>query len=71
MRKRTETGKSSLSFLGPKCWNYLQYDLKSLENRNTFKHSIKEDFFRKINLAESNEENFNANRFLIGFSYTL
>ena len=43
--KRTDTGKNSISFFGPKCWNSLPADLKTSSNRNTFKHLLKENYF--------------------------
>ena len=34
-------GKKSLRFFGPKLWNSLPYDIKSFENRESFKRTIK------------------------------
>ena len=44
---------STLSSLGPKIWNSLPSDLKSANNLNSFKHKIKDKFFKDL----QNQEN--------------
>ena len=46
--RKNSAGQKSLSYLGPKIWNSLPSDLKLSNNINTFKHKIKENFFRNI-----------------------
>ena len=70
-RKRTEIGKNSLSFHGPKCWNYLQVEIKHIQNRNTFKHSIKDHFFKVISSIETSSRSHLGYHSEIGFSYVV
>ena len=37
-------GQKGLSFMGPKIWNNLHSELKTIEYVNTFKHKIKNAF---------------------------
>ena len=50
--KRTDTGKNSMSFSGPKFWNFLPNEIKIITNRNTFKHSIKRKYFIELESYE-------------------
>ena len=49
---KSSTGQKCLSYQGPKIWNSLASDLKSTNNVNTFKHKIKENFFKDIQRKE-------------------
>ena len=48
----TFSGKKGLSYIGPRLWNDLSFDLKGCNGANTFKHKVKEDFFRKLKKKE-------------------
>ena len=50
--KNTFSGQKGLSFIGPRLWNDLSFGLKVCNGANTFKHKIKEDFFRKLKKME-------------------
>ena len=50
--RKSSTGQKCLSYQGPKFWNSLKSDLKSTNNINTFKHKIKENFFKNIQREE-------------------
>ena len=47
-------GQNGLSYLGPKIWNNLHSDLKSAESVNSFKHKIKNKFFKDLQNQEDN-----------------
>jgi len=47
-RRKTNIGLKALSFVGPSIWNNLNNSLKSVTNLNTFKHNIKEHFFKEL-----------------------
>ena len=48
------TGQIGLSYLGPKIWTTLHSHLKSAKNVNSFKHKIKDKFFKDLqNLKNS------------------
>ena len=51
--RKSNTGQNGLSYLGPKIWNSLQSDLKSCKNVNSFKHKIKEKFFKDLQTREN------------------
>ena len=53
MRKH-EYGKNCLSYLGATIWNNLEIDIKEAKSSNSFKHKIKEKFFKLIKLKEEN-----------------
>ena len=53
--RKNNRGQKSLSFMGPKIWNNLHSELKTIENVNTFKHEIKKTFF--ISRLKKREEN--------------
>ena len=44
--KNTFSGQKGLSFIGPRIWNDLSFDLKACDGANTFKHKLKEDFLK-------------------------
>lgn len=46
-------GQKALSYLAPKCWNYLPSKIKLSSNANSFKHAIKDDFFDQLCNAEN------------------
>ena len=50
--RKSSAGQKCLSYLGPKIWNSPPSELKSSNNINTFKHTIKENFFRNIEKEE-------------------
>ena len=50
--KSTNMGQNSGSCVGPKIWNNLTNACKLEENINTFKHKIKDTFFRNIQRAD-------------------
>ena len=41
-------GKKTLSYLGPKTWNSFPAQIKLRKNVNTFKHDIKNMFFKRL-----------------------
>ena len=41
-------GQKTLSYLGPKIWNSLPAQIKLCKNVNTFKHDIKNLFFKRL-----------------------
>ena len=48
------SGQKAISFLGPKVWNSLPQDInKSVTKVNTFKHKIKELYFKHISKMEN------------------
>ena len=53
MRKH-EYGKNCLSYLGATIWNNLENDIKEAKSSNSFKHKIKDKFFKQIKLKEDN-----------------
>ena len=54
---RTNSGKKSISFLGPLFWNKLDKDLKEKANVNSFKHALKKHLF---DCKQSIEDNIYA-----------
>ena len=50
--RESNTGQKYLSYLGPKTWNSLPSELKSIDNISTFKHKIKENFSQNIQKEE-------------------
>ena len=50
--RKSSAGQKCLSCLGPKIWNSLPSELKLSNNINTFKHKIKENFFRNVQKEE-------------------
>ena len=51
---KSNKGQNGLSYLGPKIWNNLHSDLKSAESVNSFKHKIKNKFFKDLQNQEDN-----------------
>ena len=47
---RTVRSQKSIFFIGPKHWNALPFDLRSITNINTFKLKLKSYLFRKQSL---------------------
>ena len=47
--KKTNQGLRALSYVGPSLWNNLDKSLKTSASLNTFKHDIKNQFFRMNN----------------------
>ena len=52
--RKSNKGQNGLSYLGPKIWNNLHSDLKSAESVNSFKHKIKNNFFKDLQNREDN-----------------
>ena len=52
--RKSNKGQNGLSYLGPKIWNNLHSDLKSAESVNSFKHKIKNKFFKDLQNQEDN-----------------
>ena len=50
--RKHEYGKNCLSYLGAKIWNNLENDIKEAKSSNSFKHKIKDKFFKQIKLKE-------------------
>ena len=50
--RTSNQGQRGLSYIGPKLWNKLPSELKSIESLNTFKHTIKEIFFQNLKREE-------------------
>ena len=50
--KNTFSGQKGLSYIGPRLWNDLPFDLKNCSGANAFKHKIKDDFFKKLKKKE-------------------
>ena len=50
--RKSNKGQNGLSYLGPKIWNSLNSDLKSAKNVNSFKHKIKDKFFKDLHTQE-------------------
>ena len=50
--KNTFSGQKGLSFVGPRLWNDLSFDLKVCNGANAFKHKVKDDFFRELKKKE-------------------
>jgi len=44
----TNRGLKTLSYIGPKLWNGLPTSILSVNGVNTFKHKLKENFFKEI-----------------------
>ena len=47
--RKTNQGLRALSYVGPSLWNNLDKLLKTSASLNTFKHDIKNQFFRMNN----------------------
>ena len=43
--RRTRLGQNGLSYIGPSVWNSLDYECKNISDLNTFKHTLKSNFF--------------------------
>ena len=52
--RKNNRGQKCLSFTGPKIWNNLHSELKTIGNVNTFKHKIKNTFFLSLRKREEN-----------------
>ena len=52
--RNNEYGKNCLSYLGATIWNSLDFLIKQAKNCNTFKHRIKEKYFRDTQRREDN-----------------
>ena len=51
--KSTNVGQQGLSYLGPKFWNIFPSQIKLSTSANSFKHAIKDDYFKQIQKAEN------------------
>ena len=45
-RCKTNQGLNALSYIGPSLWNNLDNSLKASTSLNTFKHNLKDNFFK-------------------------
>ena len=54
--KNTCSGQNTLSYLTPTIWNNLSTCLKISNSLNSFKHGVKEHFFKKLKNKE--QDNF-------------
>ena len=52
-RRNTNIGQRALSYIGPSLWNNLNNSLKSASSLNSFKHSIKEHYFKELKKKEA------------------
>ena len=46
--RRTNHGQNNISYIAPIIWNNLPNSLKTTDKLNTYKHRVKEHFFRRI-----------------------
>ena len=53
--RKTNAGKSSISYLGPSIWNGLPDIVKENKILNTFKHKLKDHFLEKL-LRKENDQ---------------
>ena len=51
--RKTNQGLTALSYIGPSFWNNQDKSLKISASLNSFKHEIKNYYFRKTNKKES------------------
>ena len=51
----TNTGKNTLSYLGPKIWNNMPSTIKLSPSVDSFKHRVKKNFFDQLRLKESDD----------------
>ena len=51
---KTNHEQKSLSYVAPTIWNKLPDFLKTTDNVNTYKHSVKKYFFQRMNNEENN-----------------
>ena len=51
--RKTNQGLRALSYIGPSLWNKQDKSLKTSASLNSFKHNIKDYYFRKGNKKES------------------
>ena len=49
---KTNQGLRALSYIGPSLWNKLDKSLKTSVSLNTFKHNLKDYYFKKGNKKE-------------------
>jgi len=49
---RTTQGQQSLSFMGPKVWNEIPHEIRSIKNITTFKCKLKKHYISNYKLAE-------------------
>ena len=53
--RRTEVGKNTLSYMGPRIWNKLPMQVRQCKVLNTFKHKVKDYFFDQLRQKENNQ----------------
>ena len=51
--KNTNVGQQGLSYLGPKYWNTLPSKIKISTSANSFKHAVKDNFFKQLQKGEN------------------
>ena len=47
-QRTSNKGQKGISYLGPRTWNRLPSEIKSVGSVNTFKHGIKQMFFKDL-----------------------
>ena len=52
--RRTNHGQNNIFYIAPIIWNNLPNSLKTTDNRNTYKHRVKEHFFHQIRKEANN-----------------
>ena len=52
--RKNNRGQKGLSFMGPKIWNNLHSELKTIKDVNTFKHKMNNAFFIIFKKREEN-----------------
>ena len=51
-QRTSNIGQKGISYLGPRTWNKLPSEIKSVGTVNTFKHDIKTKFFEELKKRE-------------------
>ena len=55
--RKNEYGKNCLSYLGATAWNSIHATIRDVKTCNTFKHKIKEQYFKDIEERENSIHN--------------
>ena len=56
--RKTNNGKNTISYLGPKIWNALPDLVKQCKSLNSFKHKLKSYYFEQLETKENNVFSF-------------
>ena len=46
--RKTNTGQSTLSLIGPTFWNKVPEEIKGITNLNAFKHILKKHYLKEL-----------------------